>query len=163
MRRRASSHPFPCVSQRIPGVALWLHSQDRHAKGMAAYRSSPLTHYRQIKGMPKIIPLSYPSLPESLGRKEACLADVTGTIHLKFQHWLYPILHLLWGIKHELQFLLYIWNTKITWLSTLVLEVVSTIGILFLTKVIDPSPIHPVMDGDPSFFTNSKIFSLSHL
>lgn len=80
---------FPRVSQRTPGVALWLHSRDRHAKGMAAYRPSPLTHYRQLKGMPKIIPLSCPSLPEPLGRREACLADVTGTVRLKFQHWLY--------------------------------------------------------------------------
>lgn len=39
-----------------------------------------------------------------------------------------------------------------TWLSMLVLEVVSMLSILFLTKVIDPSHIHPVMNGDPSFF-----------
>lgn len=39
-----------------------------------------------------------------------------------------------------------------TWLSTLVLEVASMISFLFLTKVIDPSHIHPVINGDLFFF-----------
>lgn len=85
MKRKTSSHLFHTVSQRTPwGVASGCPA------GVSLQRvwlplSSPLTHYRQLKGVLKIIPLFHPWLPERLGRGETFLADVTDTIHLKFQ------------------------------------------------------------------------------
>lgn len=52
-----------------------------HAEDVAAYRPSPLAHYGQLKGLPKIIPLFQPKLQDPLAGEK--LADVTGTIHLE--------------------------------------------------------------------------------
>lgn len=62
-------------------MAVWLHNQDQHAGDVAAYRPSPLAHYGQLKGLPKIIPLFHPELPDHLAGEKP--ADVTGAIHLE--------------------------------------------------------------------------------
>lgn len=57
-RNYLSPCPSPTVPGRTPGVAVWLHNH--MAEDVAAYRPSPLAHYGQLKGLPKIIPLFQP-------------------------------------------------------------------------------------------------------